>query len=411
MTVERIVIIGAGEAGCRAAFALRENSFTGEIVLLGDEPLSPYERPPLSKQCLQTKEPARYIAQAEQFSAQAITFRAACPVEAIQPQSHIVRLGAGEEIRYDRLLLATGARARPLRIKGADAASLFYLRTHADALRLGGVLDTGRRIAIVGGGFIGLELAALARTAGAEVILFEAATRLLSRGASAELSDRVAALHLRAGVDLRLGAQIAGIAQTGQAHTILLSDGEQFACDAILVGVGAEPETKLAAAAGITLDNGIAVDSQLRTSTPDIFAAGDCCSFPHLLYGQRRIRLEAWRNAQDQANLAARNILGASESYTAVPWLWSDQYDITLQIAGLIDEGTTLVTRNLADGGAQLHFHLNDEGRLVAAAGIGTTGLIARDIRLAEMLIAQRARPAIAALAQPDVKLKTLLAA
>ena len=185
-------------------------------------------------------------------------------------------------------------------------------------------------------------------------------------------------------------------------------DGSRIDCDCIIAGVGAIPETTLAAAAGLAIDNGIRVDKHLCTNDPDIFAAGDCCSFAHPLYGHRRIRLEAWRNAQDQGTLVAKNMIGIPSPHDAVPWFWSDQYELTLQIAGLADEGTMTVIRPLGED-TEIHFHLAQDGRLVAASGLGPNGAIARDIRLAEMLIARRSAPRADDLANPDVKLKSLL--
>lgn len=188
-----------------------------------------------------------------------------------------------------------------------------------------------------------------------------------------------------------------------------LADGTEVESDIVVVGVGAIPSTALAAASGLAVDNGVRVDAHLRTEDPDVFAAGDCCSFPHPLYGDRRIRLEAWRNAQDQGTLAAANMLGGAEACVAVPWFWSNQYDETLQVAGLTDEATETVERDL--GAGRLFFGLAADGRLVAASGVGPNGAIARDIRMAEMMIARRARPDRAALAAADVKLKSLMAA
>ncbi|TIX55263.1 MAG: ferredoxin reductase, partial [Mesorhizobium sp.] len=189
---------------------------------------------------------------------------------------------------------------------------------------------------------------------------------------------------------------------------IALAGGQEILADLAVIGIGAVPVTGLAAEAGLTIDNGIAADAELRTSDPDIFAAGDCCSFPLAVYGGRRVRLEAWRNAQEQGALAARNMLGAGEAHAAVPWFWSDQYGLSLQISGLSDEGSKVVRRDLDDG-AFILFHLAQDGRLVAASGIGPGNSVARDIRLAEMLIAKRAKPAPEALGSQTVKLKSLL--
>jgi 3-phenylpropionate/trans-cinnamate dioxygenase ferredoxin reductase subunit len=327
---------------------------------------------------------------------------------AIDRPARLVRLQDGRDIPYERLLLATGARARRLAVPGAEHA--LYLRSFSDALALRVCLEPGARLVVIGGGFIGLEVAASAVERGASVTVIEALPRLLSRGVPAAISERVRARHEGAGgVAFHLGAGVERIEAAGADLRIALTSGTRLACDAVVAGIGAVPETSLAERAGLALENGIAVDATLATSDPDIFAAGDCCSFPHPLYGGRRIRLEAWRNAQDQGAAAARGLLGTGDAYAAVPWFWSDQYDETLQIAGLPDAGSTTVERD-AGHGARLFFHLAEDGRLVAASGVGENSAIARDIRLAEMLIAARAAPDPARLADPAVKLKSLLA-
>ncbi len=224
----------------------------------------------------------------------------------------------------------------------------------------------------------------------------------------AAIAERVQARHSRAGVALHLGAGVERIEASERGVAVVLANGNRIECDAAIAGIGALPETGLAESAGLAIDNGIAVDATLRTDDPDIFAAGYCCSFPHPLYDGRRIRLEAWRNAQDQGAAAAKSMLFAKERYAAVPWFWSDQYEETLQIAGRVDEGGGTVRRDAGDG-AELFFHLAEDGRLKAASGVGPNAKIARDIRLAEMLIAARAQPGPAALASADVKLKSLL--
>ncbi|MCX5578152.1 NAD(P)/FAD-dependent oxidoreductase [Kaistia terrae] len=405
------IVIGAGEAGARAAMALRENGFAGKVTILGDEAHRPYERPPLSKAALtDADEPqAAFILTPDRLDEHGIAHRANAPVTTIDRAAHEVHLETGERLRYDRLLIATGARARKLALPGATPESVHYLRTFEEARALRSRLTPGSHIAIIGGGFIGLELAASARARGAEVTLIELAPRLLARAVPAAIAGVIAARHEAAGVRLLLGTGIERIEAVGERHAIVLSTGERIVCDGIFAGIGAVAETALAERAGLAIENGIAVDERLATTDPDIFAAGDCCSFPHALYGGRRLRLEAWRNAQDQGNAAAKAMLGGSDAYDAVPWFWSDQYDLTLQIAGLADEGSETVTRDLGDG-ARLDFHLAADGRLVAASAVGPNGKIAREVRLAEMLIAKRAMPDKAALADVSVKLKGLLA-
>jgi 3-phenylpropionate/trans-cinnamate dioxygenase ferredoxin reductase subunit len=403
-----MVIVGAGEAGGRAALTLREAGYDGGVTLIGEEPHFPYERPPLSKAVMTgAGEPSpTHILDDERCREFGIIHLASARVEVIERAAHRVRLSDGRDLPYERLLIATGARARPLAIPGGEHA--LTLRTFADALALRARLPSGARIVMIGGGVIGLEVTASARVRGAEVTLIEAAPRLLSRGVPAEIAERVRERHAREGVVIRLGRGVERIETAAGGLSVILVGGEELDCDAVIAGIGAFPETSLAASAGLRIDNGVAADAELRTEDPDIFAAGDCCSFPHELYGGRRIRLEAWRNAQDQGAHAARNMLGANEPYVTVPWFWSDQYDETLQIAGLVDEGASMVSRDAGDE-AVLFFHRAADGRLVAASGVGPNERIARDIRLAEMLIAARAAPDPALLADPTVKLKALL--
>ncbi|AYG68396.1 MULTISPECIES: FAD-dependent oxidoreductase [unclassified Rhizobium] len=404
------VIIGAGECGARAAFALREKAFGGDITLIGTEPLAPYERPPLSKGGSDEAPEPKFIAALEHYREQTIDLKLNTTVKAIDPSSKTVRLADGETLSYDKLLLATGASARGF--PGVDVASqrIRVLRTHADAVALHAALYPGRHIAVVGGGFIGLELAATARMRGADVTVIEGLPRVLKRGVPEAIAEAITERHHQEGADIRCGQIIEAVQEEAGKAIVKLSNGEVISADLLLVGIGALPNVALAAEAGLAIDNGIAVNERLETSIADIYAAGDCCSFPLALYGGRRVRLESWRNAQEQANLAAANMLGEGAEISAVPWFWSDQYDLTLQIAGLADEAVTHVRRNLDDG-AFILFHLGADGRLLAASGIGRGNAIARDIRLAEMLIAARAHPDHTALAASSVKLKSLLAA
>lgn len=405
---ERIVIIGAGEAGARAAMALRENGFTGSVTLIGDEPHLPYERPPLSKAVLNAVDdpaPAFILSEAT-LTEHDITLMRGAVVTAIDRAAHSVTTSDGAVLAYDRLLLATGARPRRLALPGADG--VLYLRSFADALALRSHLTPERRIVLIGGGFIGLELAAAARMRGCAVTVIEMAPRLLGRAVPEAIAAEVARRHAAEGVRLILGAGIEAIEAGAGGAAIRLTQGETIACDGIIAGIGAIPETALAEAAGLAIDNGIKADEHLRSSDADIFAAGDCCSFPLALYGGRRVRLEAWRNAQDQGNHAARALLGATEPYAAVPWFWSDQYDATLQIAGLPDEGTQTVRRDIGED-CHMLFHLAPDNRLVAASAFGPNGRIAKDVRIAEMLIGRLARPSPGDIANAGLPLKRLL--
>ena len=331
------------------------------------------------------------------------------PVLEIDRAGRRVLIGDDTVLPYDKLLLATGARPRALpgtTFGGRIAA----LRSHDDAMHIRAHLVEGSHIVILGGGFIGLELAASARKLGTSVTLIEGLPRVLSRGVPAEIAAIVASRHAAEGVEVLCSAKVAGIEEQPGEVRLTLEDGRIVAASLLVVGIGAVPNTELAARAGLAVDNGIAVDGLLYTSDPNILAAGDCTSYPLPLYGDRRVRLESWRNAQEQGQLAAANMLGGGETHCAVPWFWSDQYDMTLQIAGLAEGAATSVRRELGDG-AFILFHLDAGGRLIAASGIGKGNAVARDIRFAEMLIAARRHPDPAALAAPETKLKTMLAA
>lgn len=412
MSNRGMVIVGAGECGLRAAMALREQGYAGPLTLIGEEAHLPYERPPLSKHALVSEgDPLpKTIAAAEALETKGVICRTHTAAIGIDRAAKTVHLADGSSLPYEKLLLATGAVPRRLALHAADSKRVAYLRTFDDALAIRAALRPGSRLAVIGGGFIGLELAASARKRGATVTVIEALPRILSRAVPEDHAKVIAARHLAEGVDLRCGVGVTAIRETAAAVEIALADGSTVAADLLVIGIGAVPVTALAEAAGLAIENGIAVDETLQTSDPDVFAAGDCCSFPLAIYGGRRVRLESWRNAQDQGNLAARNMLGAHEAISAVPWFWTDQYDLVFQVAGLPDAGSDTVRRDLGDG-AFILFHVEPAGRLMAASGIGKGNVVARDIRLAEMLIARRAVPAQTALADPQFKLKSLLAA
>ncbi|MBY3379115.1 NAD(P)/FAD-dependent oxidoreductase [Rhizobium laguerreae] len=404
------VILGAGECGARAAFALRENGFAGEITLVGAEPLPPYERPPLSKVGPADTSDPKFIATAEKYAESGIRLLTGLEARDLDAAFRIVTLSDGTVLSYDKLLLATGAAARPFPGAPQGSPHIRSLRTHHDAAALREAMKPGRHIAIIGGGFIGLELAATARLLGAEVTVIEGLERVLKRGVPEEIAHLLTERHRAEGVDIRCGVSIQALTEESGKVLILLSTGEVIEADLVLVGIGARPNIEIAERAGLAIDNGIAVNTYLQTSAPDVFAAGDCCSFPLPIYGGRRVRLESWRNAQEQGTLAAANMLGLNQAVSAVPWFWSDQYDMTLQISGLAEGAITHQRRDLGPS-AFILFHLDADGRLIAASGIGPGNAVARDIRLAEMLIAARAHPNPAALAASDIKLKSLLTA
>ncbi|KKB11455.1 ferredoxin reductase [Devosia geojensis] len=405
------VIVGAGECGARAALALRGRGFDGPIHLVGEEAELPYERPPLSKAVLaEDGAPPRQVVNEAALAERSITLHRANPAVAIDRDARIVRLADGGALCYDLLLLATGARPRRLQKDGAEIAGIHYLRHMADCRALRQRLGSGAKLLVLGGGFLGLEIAATARRRGCAVTLIETQPRVLMRGVPADIADVVAARHRAAGVDLRCGVGIAGIAADETGAAVTLADGSRLAGDLLVACVGAVPNTELAAAAGLTVDNGIVVDARLRTGDPAIFAVGDCCAFPLSSRDGRVMRLESWRCALEQAEAVAGSMLGEERPFETVPWFWSDQYELSLQVAGLPEPDHAIVERRLADD-AFILFHLDATGRLAAASDIGPDGSIARDIRLAEMLIARRARPDPALLSRAEVKLKGLLAA
>ncbi|MFM8747232.1 MAG: NAD(P)/FAD-dependent oxidoreductase [Aestuariivirga sp.] len=401
-----MVIIGGGMAGARAIVSLRANGWQGAVSLITEETLLPYERPPLSKAML-TDEPEPqpvYLLDKSMLASLNATVIRGVRATGIDRGAKQALLADGRAIAYHKLLIATGAKPRKLTIQGGELA--YTLRDFADGDHLRKSLRASTSAAIIGGGFIGLEVASSACKLGCAVTLIEAQPRILMRGVPEEIARVVHARHAAAGVRMEVGTGLTAVETNG----VLLADGRKVKAGIVIAGIGATPETTLAQQAGLAIDNGIACDAQLRTSDPDIYAAGDCCSFPHGLFGGKRMRLEAWRNATDQANVATENMLGGSKSYVAVPWFWSDQYELSLQIAGVPGDGVATVRRQLAEDSFVI-FHLDGAGRLVAASGIGPGNAISRDVKLAEMLIAKRATPLPEALADSTVQLKTLLKA
>jgi 3-phenylpropionate/trans-cinnamate dioxygenase ferredoxin reductase subunit len=407
-----MVVVGGGECGARAAQELRAAGWTGPVSLVGAEPDTPYERPPLSKSAITADQPPgpTTICDHAALAAADIEFIAGVAATDIDRTAHDLVLADGRRIGYERLLLATGANARRLSLGDGSkiGADVHYLRRHSDALALRERLRPGAAVGVIGGGFIGLEIAASATARGCTVTVLELAPRPMGRVVPPEIAELAADRHRQAGVDLRCGVRITGIGPDEGRLGVELADGGRLTFDAVVAGVGAVPETALAERAGLAVENGVRVDDRLATSDPDVFAAGDCCSFPHPVYDGRRIRLEAWRNAQDQGTAAARNMLGADQPFDTVPWFWSDQYELTLQIAGLPDTAASVVVRPRPDG-VEIRFGVGPDGRLLSAAAIGTGNAVAKDIRLAEMLISRRTAPDPVALADPGVSLKSML--
>lgn len=395
--MDDIVIIGAGEAGTRAAFATREAGFSGAVTLIGTEPHLPYERPPLSKP-LGGAVQMKTICTSEALEAAGIAYHQGLAATRIDAARRSIALSDGRALPYGKLLLATGAQTRRLACPGAERALDF--RTYRDAATLFSRAETGGPVAIIGGGLIGMELAAVLRGKGIAVSILEAAPRPLGRAVPPRFAERLHARHREEGVHFHLGLGIAEITP----DAVMLADGSRVPAGTVISAIGILPDITLAERAGLATANGILTDSFLRTSDPHIFAAGDCAAVSQP--GGGAIRFESWRNARSQAETAARNMTGAREAFAALPWFWSDQYDLGLQVAGLPQPGHQSILRPVAGG--ELELYLAD-GRLVAAAGLGTGNAVAKDVKLAEMLIAAGIRPDLSALADPAVNLKALL--
>jgi 3-phenylpropionate/trans-cinnamate dioxygenase ferredoxin reductase subunit len=331
-----IIVIGAGQAGQQICDSLRKGGYDGHLMLLGDEATLPYQRPPLSKKFLTgTLEAERLLLRpASYYEQQKIDVHLNTRVTNIDRTACRLRLASGESLAYSALALATGTRVREVNVPGAEAANIHYVRSLVDGERLTAALSKARRVAVIGGGFIGLEVAAIAREQGREVVLIEALERLMARVVAPQVSDFYAKLHRSHGVNVLLNTGVSAIRSHDGEHTLTTSDGVEHTVDLIVAGIGVVPNSELAEQAGLECRGGIVVDDCARTSDPLIVAAGDCTWHMNGFLG-REIRLESVQNAVDQAKAAAASLLGQPAVYCQVPWFWSDQYDVKLQIAGI----------------------------------------------------------------------------
>ena len=387
MTAHTIVIVGTGQAGGWAAQTLRKEGYAGKVVLVGNEPHMPYERPPLSKAFLAGDATAEstYLIKREAFEQLALDWRPGVHVTAIDRAAKRVQLSDGEPVAYDKLILCNGGRARTLQVPGADLPGVFTLRNIEDARALGQVLLPGKKVVVVGGGWIGLEVAATARKKGVAVTVVEAMKRLCERTVPPEISAYLSALHARHGTDVILGVGVERLSRTPQGPlSVMLSDGRELACDAVVAGIGLIPNDELAREAGLECDGGIVVDAQCRTSDADILAAGDVATW-HSRYAGRRMRLESWQNAQEQGIAAARSALGLEVDHQPLPWFWSDQYDTNLQIYGVPASSHRVVMRGVPGSDSFVFFYLDGD---VISAALGPNS--AKDLRFARRLIEQR---------------------
>ena len=398
-----VVIVGAGHAGGTVAALLRQFGYEGAVTLVGEEPLAPYQRPPLSKAWLKGEADADALAlKPEAFYGEAaVDLRLGTRVAAIERRSRRVRLADGAALDYAHLVLATGARARTLVVPGADLAGVMTLRSAADAEALKASLGPGRQLAVIGGGYIGLEVAASARALGGEAVVIEREPRILARVACPTLSDFFTAYHEARGVAFELDAQVAGFEDSGgRVSGVRLGDGRTIACDTALVGVGAAPEMALAQAAGLDCVGGVVVDEASRTADPLIFAVGDATHRPLPLYG-RMFRLESVANALEQARQAASAIVGRPAPPHEVTWNWSDQYDLKYQFAGLPFDVDSTVLRGDPATARFAVFHL--KGDLIQAVEAVNAGA---EFMGGRQLIASRRPISPARLADLTVSMK-----
>jgi 3-phenylpropionate/trans-cinnamate dioxygenase ferredoxin reductase subunit len=333
---EVCVVLGAGHAGAQLVASLRRHGWIGEIVLVGEEPRLPYHRPPLSKQYLAGGKTTDeiLIRPAAAYEKLNVQLRLGTKAESIDRARRTVILANGEELHYDKLALAVGSRPRRIQLPGSDREGVYYLRDLADVDRIRSHAGPHKRAVIIGGGYIGLEAAASLRSKGTAVTVLEALPRVMQRVTTPKVSGFYSRAHAEQGVDVVLDACVEGIDGAAGIHAVACADGQVHAADLVIIAVGILPNIELAQAAGLTVADGIVVDELARTSDPDIVAAGDCTFHHNAIYG-RDVRLESVQNAHEQASVAAATLCGKNEAYRALPWFWSDQYDLKLQIAGL----------------------------------------------------------------------------
>lgn len=407
-TVERVVIVGGGLGGAKAAEALREQGFTGALTLVGAEDELPYQRPPLSKGYLAGTEPweKALVLTREWYDAHEVELRLGVRATGIEPAAHQVLLGDGTSLGYDRLILSTGSTPRRLSVPGATATGVHTLRDRADSEAIGSLFGTGRRLVVVGAGWIGLEVAAAARAAGTAVTVIEAADLPLLRVLGPEIAQVFADLHREHDVDLRLGAELSEISTDGgRATGVRLGNGETVDADGVVIGVGVVPNVALAEAAGLAVDGGVLVDASLRTSDPDIYAVGDIAAHDHPVLA-RRVRLEHWAGAFHQPATVAASILGKDATYRELPYFYTDQYDLGMEYVGDAPPGSydRVVVRG--DLGSQefVAFWLDTDDHILAAMNVNVWDVPDQ----VKPLIAERRTVDVARLTDPDAPLSEL---
>ncbi len=398
-----MVIIGAGHAAGQAAASLRQEKYEGPITIIGDETHVPYQRPPLSKQYLAgEQELDRVYLRPEKFYADKdVTLQLGVAATAINREAKTVALDNGQELDYDKLLICTGGRPRKLTIEGSELGGIHYLRTIADVDAIRAEMQAGKNLIIVGGGYIGLEVASVGVEHGLNVHVLEMESRVLQRVTTPEMSHFYHNLHEGRGVNIHVDTMVTGFAGDGHVEQVICGD-QSFDADLVIVGIGIIPNIEIAEAAGLECDNGIVVDDHCRTSDADIYAAGDCTNHPNPLLN-RRLRLESVPNAMEQARVCASNMLGGDKVYAAMPWFWSDQYELKLQMVGFSADGDEHVVRGSVEDNQFAVFYLNN-GKVVAADAVNSP----KEFMVCKQLIGKSVDPAL--LANPETELKELLA-
>lgn len=403
-----VVIIGAGQTGGWAARTLRQSGYEGSLLLIGDEPHPPYERPPLSKGLLTGSATPKqtHLFDRADWDALNVAFIHGVRAISIDRQDRAIHLSNGDQVQFQKLLIATGSRPRKIQVPGANLPGIYYLRTISDSLALAAQMRSRGRLLIVGAGWIGLEVAAAARKLGQEAVVVEAGPQICSRAIDRGISEYLASVHRAHGVDLRFDTSVLSFRGAGQVEAAQLTDGTAVEIIGAVVGIGAVPNSELAAEAGLAIENGIKVDEFGRTADPDIYAAGDVASYPDPILG-RRIRLESWENAQNHGIHTAKSMVGKTDGpYAQVPWFWSDQYDINIQLVGLPSEWDRTVVRGTQDSDSFCICYMRD-GLLQGAAGVNR----ARDIRMLRRLVLARRMIDPDQLANDTVRLDNLMQA
>ncbi|MBD20495.1 MAG: FAD-dependent pyridine nucleotide-disulfide oxidoreductase [Rhodospirillaceae bacterium] len=402
---QNFVVVGASQAGGWVAKTLRSEGFEGKIILIGEEPYLPYERPPLSKTVLSGEVgiDSTYFWTKEVLEEAKIEILLDTKVLSIDRAAKKVETQNGQEISYDKLAITTGARVRKLNIEGSHLPGIFYLRTMDDTLSIQKKIKLGASALIVGGGWIGLECAATLTKLGCKSIVVEAADRLCGRAVTPEISNWMLNYHSKNGVDIRLNTGIELFEGKEKLESALLSNGEKIDCTIAVVGIGVIPNSEIASVSGIDVDNGIVVNEKTQTSDPDIYAAGDVANHPNAIL-ERRLRLESYENAQNQGIAAGKAMLGGTEPYSEIPWFWSDQFDANIQMIGLPENWDSTATRGSPEENQFITFYIKN-GIIDGAISINNP----RDLRFGKRLMQEKKCVSVEDLSNMDIKLQTIL--